>query len=195
MNNLFEEKRTLFLLLLSLFFLLLLSIYLAFLQPLSSELQSKKNMKVTLEGDIAILEAKSKSEAENSVEDSPLLSKIPLHPELEKLVLSFQKVETASDSLINNIEFHYDSNENEVDEEGENAASTGVSKPDGLHSITAELTVLSPDYDHFMKFMNEIEMLDRITSVDQLKFFQPDQESSTSIMNFTIVITTYYFDQ
>ncbi|MFK4997572.1 type 4a pilus biogenesis protein PilO [Bacillus sp. N9] len=172
----------------------MLSIYLAFLQPLSSELQSKKNTKVILEGDIAVLEAKSEKALQNSREDSQLLSKIPLHPELESLLLSIHSIETTSGNRISNVEFKYDRNEIEgVEENGESSDSNNMSKPNGLRSITAELSVQSPNYGQFMSFLNEVEKLERITSVDQLEFINSSRESSADIIEYTIVITTYYF--
>lgn len=234
MNNLFEEKRTLFLLLLSLIFLGLLAVYLFFIQPLSGELRTAKNTSVSLEADIDVFEAKNSPELSKKDIDTLLLQKkVPLKPELEKLLLTFQEIEQTSGSRIDEVEFEYDGSEPEFDlgqeeekESGENAEDQENSsdedtdgesqedsaieenadentedstKPEKLHLVTAKLTVLSPDHEHFMKFIKEIEALKRVTRVDKLEFFKPAekelefQENPNETMAFTIHVTTFYY--
>lgn len=220
MNNLFEEKRTLFLLLLSLVFLGLLTVYLFFLQPLSAELRSTKSANVSLEDDIAVLEAMKDPDTRKDIDTLLLQKKIPLDPELEKLLLTFQEIEQTSGSRIDAVEFSYDGNDPEFDfsdeekdaegnQENETKANTeddekddpkeDINKPEKLHLVTAELTVLSPDHEHFMKFIKEVEALERVTRVDQLELFQPTeedldfQEKADQSVEFIMTVTTFYY--
>lgn len=223
MNNLFEEKRTLFLLLLCLIFLGLLALYLFLLQPLSAELQSTKNGNTSLESEIAVLEAKKNPESQKDIDSLLLQKKVPLHPELEKLLLTFQEIEQTSGSRIEIVDFLYDGKEPEFDfvqeENGENningqdsanaekpeetssANNEDTEKPDKLHLVTAKLNVLSPDHEHFIQFLREIEKLERITRVDQLQVNKPTeqvlefQENPNKTVSFNVDITTFYYEK
>ncbi|RWR11858.1 hypothetical protein QNH23_00055 [Siminovitchia fortis] len=201
MNNLFEEKRTLFLLLLCLVFLGLLALYLFFLQPLSAELQNTRNMNASLESELAVLEAKKDPESGQDIDTLLLQKKVPLNPELEKLLLTFQQIEQTSGSRIEEVDFLYDGSEPEFDfvkEEDEESNrveqdstnekepsssektssenSEDTEKPDKLHLVTAKLNVLSPDHEHFIHFLREIEKLERVTRVDQLQVNKPTEQ-------------------
>ncbi|MFD1708772.1 hypothetical protein ACFSCZ_19030 [Siminovitchia sediminis] len=228
MNNLFEERRTLFLLLLGIVFSVLLTGYVWLIQPLSSELKGKKNSHVSLEEEIAVLKAQQQAHQQTANADALLLQKkVPLQPELEKLLLSFQELEYTNGSRINQVEFLYDGTEPEFDfAEGENGSDSssshnqaqdpesseerntgtsettpGQNKPDNLHTVTAKLSVLSPDYEHFIRFVQDVESLERITRVDQLEFFLPAekdlafQADSNESVAFTLQVTTFYYDQ
>src|SRR5690625_2470808 len=113
MNNIFQEKRSAFLLLVGLLFVLLIVLYFAFISPLLSDLKGKKASQVDLQNDIAILEKQlqqlDESQEEFEQEQIALQKKIPLTRELEEIVLILQDIELQSSSVIELIDFHYDS--------------------------------------------------------------------------------------
>lgn len=201
MNNIFQEKRNTFLLLIGLLFILLMVIYLAFLRPLSGELKMKESSLIDLQGNIASLEKEvsllAEDETEIEIEQISLQKRIPLTKELENLVLTLQEIELVSLSRIESIEFHYDSSlptsdflsESESDDEDEeiaNEEATGDTetipaidlseKPESLQIITVRMDVLSPTYEDFLHFITEIEQQERIMSVSRLYFEKPTEE-------------------
>src|SRR5690625_485745 len=112
MNNMFEENRSTFLMLVGLMFVLLMVLYFAFISPLLSDLKEKKSSQVDLQNDIAVLEKKlqqlDESEEEFEQEQLELQKKIPLTRELEEIVLILQEIELHSSSVIEEINFYYD---------------------------------------------------------------------------------------
>src|SRR5690625_1676802 len=113
MNNIFQEKRSIFLLLVGLLFVLLIVLYFAFIGPLLGDLKDKKATLKSLQDDVALLEVKvdqlDDAQEEFEQEQIELQKKIPLTRELEEIVLILQDIEQQSSSLIESIDFHYDS--------------------------------------------------------------------------------------
>lgn len=70
-------------------------------------------------------------------------------------------------------------------------------KPENLEMISIHMSVLSPDFDHFEKFIKEIEQLDRITIISSLDFNRPDQwiemDEQSEMMEFSIELLTFYY--
>lgn len=230
MNNLFKENARIFSLLLVLLFVLLIVVYFVFVNPQSKQLKAAKQNVSNLESEIAALEA-SRNQSKDSLDSDTLLleKKVPITPELEDLLLTFQEIELVSGSRIENIEFSYDgelpekntgseeSQDNQSNENSENAndanktnennengdsqpADTSESsKPEFLKAITAKMDVLSPDYDSFQEFLQELEKRERIMRVDKLTFEKPAEkeqlEGSGETITFTIEATTFYYKQ
>lgn len=227
MNNLFKENARIFSLLLVLLFVLLIVVYFVFVNPQSKQLKAAKQNVSNLESEIAALEA-SRNQSKDSLDSDTLLleKKVPITPELEDLLLTFQEIELVSGSRIENIEFSYDgelpekntgseeSKDNQSNENSENsndanktnenddsqpAGTSESSKPEFLKVITAKMDVLSPDYDSFQEFLQELEKRERIMRVDKLKFEKPAEkdllDGSGETITFTIEATTFYYKQ
>lgn len=223
MNNLFKENARIFSLLLVLLFVLLIVVYFVFVSPLSKQLKAAKQNVSNLETEISVLEA-SRNQSKDSLDSDTLLleKKVPITPELEDLLLTFQEIELTSDSRIENIEFSYDgklpenhsgsgeSQENQSNDtndenvatennESEQANTRNGNKPEFLKVITAKMDVLSPDYDSFQVFLQELEKCERIMRVDKLTFEKPAEkeqlEGSGETITFTIEATTFYYKQ
>ncbi|MGR6118651.1 hypothetical protein ACTHHL_19760 [Aeribacillus composti] len=65
--------------------------------------------------------------------------------------------------------------------------------------ITFNLSVVSPDFKHFLQFLQEIEKLERITRVDVLSFTKPGEkelleDETNQTITMEIQLTTFYFD-
>jgi type IV pilus assembly protein PilO len=64
-----------------------------------------------------------------------------------------------------------------------------------LISLNIELKVL--DYDHLLKFLHEIEGLDRVVRIDEVNFYQPGelelaQEEPDKRLDVTVQLTTFF---
>lgn len=227
MNNLFKENARIFSLLLVLLFVLLIVVYFVFVNPQSKQLKAAKQNVSNLESEIAALEA-SRNQSKDSLDSDTLLleKKVPITPELEDLLLTFQEIELVSGSRIENIEFSYDgelpenhsgsgeSQENQSNDANENVNNandatennesepintSNGNKPEFLRVITAKMDVLSPDYDSFQEFLQELEKRERVMRVDKLTFEKPAEkeqlEGSGETITFTIEATTFYYKQ
>src|SRR5690606_36513771 len=86
-------------------------------------------------------------------------------------------------------------------EETSSDSSDDAEKPDKLHLVTAKLNVLSPDDEHFIHFLREIEKLERVTRVDQLQVNKPTEqvldfhEKPDKTVSFTVDVTTFYYEK
>lgn len=217
MNNIFQEKRSTFLLLVGLLILLLIVLYFAFIGPLLSDLKGKKVSQEILQNDITVLEKQLEQlddvQEDLEQEQLDLQRKVPLTRELEEIVLILQDIESHSSSLIRSIDFHYDSSlpssnffreldSDEVleDEEVEESPAIDLSeKPENLQLITIQMDISSPNYDEFLSFITEIEQQERIMSVSRLNFIKPGEESlvfaeepNEQVTHQVELITFYY---
>lgn len=65
-------------------------------------------------------------------------------------------------------------NESDTNDESEQATDETVTNlPTNVKLITINLSVASPDFEHFQLFLQELEKLERITRVDTLTFTKP----------------------
>lgn len=113
MNNLFQENKNAFLLILALLFLLLLVFFFLFFQPLSKDLKAKETEAKQVENDIALLEAEvekveNQDEGKVDFKNLQLAKKMPMDPELENLILTLEEIEMVSESRFESISFSYD---------------------------------------------------------------------------------------
>jgi hypothetical protein len=222
MNNIFQEKRSAFILLVGLLFVLLIVIYFAFLKPFTDELKGKESSSLDLQDEIARLEKEMSRlddiENELAIEQISLQKKIPLTEELEKLVLTLGEIELVSLSHIETIEFHYDGslpttdflveteadNEAASDEETEHSTEANPAidfseKPASLEIITIRMDVVSPTYEDFLHFITEIEKQERIMSISRLQFEKPGEEEliiaeeSNEAIIYNVELITFYY--
>jgi type IV pilus assembly protein PilO len=226
-NNLFRENARIFSLLIVLLFVLLIVVYFVYVSPQSKQLKAAKQNVSNLESEIAALEANRDRSTDDLDSDALLLKrKVPLNPELENLLLTFQEIELVSGSRIENIVFRYDgelpendssseeSQENQSTDADENtndanataenndsepANTINGNNPEFLKLITAAMDVLSPDYDSFQEFLQELEKRERIMRVDKLTFKKPAErellDGSDETITFTIEVTTFYYEE
>lgn len=165
-----------------------------------------------------------------------LEKKLPLDRSIDDLILSLQEIQLVSDSRIENISFNnYDSALTEADvafEDEETEAGESVeesseesteqisdetfppvsdlseepSLPENVKLITVSLDVISPDFEHFMQFLKEVEKLERVTRVGTLSFDQATEQDMIAIneeedevefdesITTNMQITTFYYD-
>src|SRR5690625_512379 len=223
MNNIFEENRNAFLMLSGLLFVLLIVLYFAFISPLLSDLKDERANHIDLQNEIAVLEKQiqqiDETQEELTQEQLELQKKVPLTRELEEIVLILQDIELQSSSLIELIDFYYDSSlptpdfshELDADEviEGANDAEGEENsdkesqtielkeKPESLQVITISMEITSPSYDDFLQLIKEIEQQERIMSVSKLQFektsdFTVNDEQDELITHKVELMTFYY---
>ncbi|MBU5265694.1 hypothetical protein [Virgibacillus proomii] len=132
MNDLFQEKKSLFIVIVGLLFVLLLVLYIAVFRPLANEVTAKETDKRTLQQEISQNEQKL-AEAEKQDPEIDTISvkrQLPSSRELDELLLMLEKNAQISSSRIENMEFSYDQPlaDLEQEEEGEDQDATDEAK-------------------------------------------------------------------
>lgn len=207
MNEYFQENKRSVFLLTALLFLLAIVLYIILVRPLLVDLSSKQEAISSKEEEIQILETRllNIDQAKVDVEELMLEDKIPTKRELDDYILSLQQLETMTGSTIEKIEFVYDSNLEEIedeeetteevteeadgleneDEEVEGETETEEEpvidqeiikeKPEDLQVMTVKITAISPDYNEFIELLETIENEKRISIVSKLHFLHPTE--------------------
>lgn len=88
----------------------------------------------------------------------------------------------------------------DTDTPPESDLANDTNLPSNVKLITLNLSVVSPDFEHFQQFLQELEKLERITRVDTMNFTKPAErellfeEDSTESITMDVQITTFYYD-
>ena len=227
MKNLFQENSKPFFLLLILLSVLLFTVYLLFYRPLKEELVVAEQEETSLTEQVALLEVRLEtlSEEQEQVNNEELLKKLPLTPDVDKLLVTLDEMEGSSDSLIKVLHFGYDGEmpdrsmleatettdgEEETTDTDEEAVEEAVAEeayiateelPPGLKPIVVTMDVTSSDYNDFQKLLKAIEGQERTMFISAIDFNTPfdrsslEDEPNHEMIRMTIDLTTFYFDQ
>ncbi|MED3644204.1 hypothetical protein P5F75_12495 [Caldifermentibacillus hisashii] len=92
-------------------------------------------------------------------------------------------------------------NGSDTNDENEQATNETVTNlPTNVKLITINLSVVSPDFEHFQLFLQELEKLERITRVDTLTFTKPAErellyeKDGSQAVTADVQITTFYYN-
>lgn len=71
--------------------------------------------------------------------------------------------------------------------------------PAELKMLTLNINVQTPDYESLMKFILEVETLERVVRVDTISYSLPTEQERlspdfTEVVNATIQVTTFYYE-
>ena len=69
--------------------------------------------------------------------------------------------------------------------------------PEELKLISLKIDLQVLDYDHLLKFLHEIEGLNRVVRIDEVNFFQPGelefaQKEPDKRLDVTVQLTTFF---
>lgn len=152
-----------------------------------------------------------------------LQEEVPVKPLVDQLMLQFEKAEVLSDSLILTMQF----SDEEASEDGEeesrkeesSAGETEVDNedgtvqnedeinvtpealPEGVKKITAEMSVVSKDYEGLLKFLRTIEEFKRVTVIEAITFSGQDEltiasaETTPEQLKYEVTIAAYYLPE
>ncbi|SOB93975.1 hypothetical protein SAMN05880501_101731 [Ureibacillus xyleni] len=178
----------------------------------------------TLQDQIAQLETEQAIETNSFA----LRKKLPQSREIAQLLLNIEEIEYVSGTRVLNMNFNnYDSlvsesikqeeetapeentnteettpenaEEGETEEEETPISSIDISTlPSELKLITFVIDVEAPNYNNLLKFIEEIENLERIMHVDALNFELPGEESvildEEETVTVSLQVTTFYHE-
>jgi type IV pilus assembly protein PilO len=217
----FSKRQIVILLLLFVVFgAIFAGLYFYLLYPRYQQIEQLTN---TVMNEKKILEA-IKADAAKQREGLPesvvaLQKKIPVKPLTEQLLLDLQKAEVVSNSLISSISFS--EGENAAAGEEETNATTGKTEinatkektetnaapapvqspadalPDGLKKVTVQLTVHSPTYYQLERFLQTLENLERIVSVEKLSFAGNPElisvDTEVNPLTYSLTVSAFYY--
>ncbi|WP_027409466.1 hypothetical protein [Anoxybacteroides tepidamans] len=147
-----------------------------------------------------------------------LEKKVPVKPFVEQLILDLEKAEVVSGSFISSMSFNEDadiqtSQQSTPQANGQKAApsnagnaaaqpsssqqnNAALALPNGLKKVTVQLTVQSPSYYHLERFLQTLEGLDRIVSVEALSFTGNPEMTSTETavkpLTYSLTVSAFY---
>ncbi|MCZ0702404.1 Tfp pilus assembly protein PilO [Natronobacillus azotifigens] len=165
--------------------------YFFYLLPTSRDLSTANDQLVNEEEYLAVLQ---ENKASADVDDGQLLEyleRIPPKPFMEYWLVELEEIQERSETNIDSFNFsrselEYSLTENDEDAEDNSSA---------LQQIDATLSVEADSYEQLYSFLEELENLNRITTVSSFSFSEPSiTDSGTSIM-LDINISTYYMNE
>ncbi|RZT21589.1 hypothetical protein [Fictibacillus sp. BK138] len=159
-----------------------------------------------------------------------LQEEVPVVPLVDQLMLQFEKAEVLSDSLIMTMQFsdgevddeeEYTQNNAEdhraSEEENKEASSSTPEEdtttikaveppapevlPEGVKKITAEMSVVSKDYNGLLIFLRTIEELKRVIVIEGITFTGLSEiemasvETNPNQLKYEIIIAAYYLPE
>lgn len=192
--------------------LLLLLLYLNFIQPLLSEVQSKtKQLESNQQLYQSILSQKTVEE-DTVVENSQYLQKrLPVQPLTNQFILDLEKAETISNSLI--LQMNFESGKTEenttagdvsLTEQPEGATSQAstpegespIPLPTGIEKLKVNLVIQSKSYFGLETFLETIENLDRIVTIESISFSGNPEitslEQANQTLTYQVSLSLYY---
>jgi type IV pilus assembly protein PilO len=202
-----EKKILLFGLLVIL--LIFVFVYFQYLHPLKTTVQHKENQFHSAQQSYQAILSQQTEDTDTVVENSQFLQKrLPVEPLLNQFILDLEKAETMSNSLILNMGFGVQMSEEETDsnfdvqQQSETTSSevtTDNAQPTGINKISVTLSIQSPSYFDLERFIETIENLDRIVTVDSINFSGASEVTSINQvgqsnqpLNYQVLLTVYY---
>lgn len=139
-----------------------------------------------------------------------LQKQLPVKPLLDQFLIDLEKAETVSDSTILSIEFgdnENSDNSNNVHSEGESGkvseqqtgerATSSPQLPDGIKKITATLEVQAASYYQLEEFLEALEGMSRIITIESLSFLGNEEliaiDQSTEPLHYSVKISAFYY--
>lgn len=111
-----------------------------------------------------------------------LQKKVPTLPLVDQYLLKLREAEIHSDSFISNIR----------------VSQANINDAEHMQLITFSMTVSSPDYEHMVQFIQNIEQFERITNVNSVTFSGRNELMSTinkdDPISYELEISTFYVE-
>lgn len=207
------------------FFLLLgtVIVQFLFLNPLNSDLMMKKQ---TLNSEENLLNKIGKNKKKNPENTNKSVSRnlqlsLPVKPLQDQFILNLEKAEILSNSQIKSMNFSIEGQgQNQAVQEAGNAVVNGqtnpittnqqnnsttspaanqsqeTSLPASIKKITVQLSVVSPGYAEFEKFINTLEEQKRLVVVDAIQYTASSEQTSLDQtpgpLTFNLTVSTFY---
>jgi type IV pilus assembly protein PilO len=196
-----KQQVLILLLLLVLFVAVFAGLYFYLLYPRYQQVEQLTDTVISEKKILAAIKADAAKQRDGLPESIVALQKkIPVKPLTEQLLLDLEKAEVVSDSTIASMSFSEGENaaaENNASSNGASTPSSSSALPDGLKKVTVQLTVQSPSYYQLERFLQTLENLDRIVSIESLSFAgNPELTSVDTKVNpltYSLTVSAFYY--
>jgi type IV pilus assembly protein PilO len=196
-----KQQVLILLLLLVLFVAVFAGLYFYLLYPRYQQIEQLTDTVISEKKLLASIKADAAKQRDGLPESIVALQKkIPVKPLTEQLLLDLEKAEVVSDSTITSMNFSEGENaaaENNASSNGASTPSSSSALPDGLKKVTVQLTVQSPSYYQLERFLQTLENLDRIVSIESLSFAgNPELTSVGTKVNpltYSLTVSAFYY--
>jgi type IV pilus assembly protein PilO len=225
MMKLTSGKNSSALLIIALIAALLFAVY-YYVIPKKEERSSLESSIASTRSEIATIQQQIEEiNASKSIDEATIFEmrqKVPATRNLDDLILNIEETQYVSGTKILSVDFNnYDTlvsnseleDPNALTEVSENVDASGEetsnerpvstiakeSLPPELKLITFEVNVESPDLQHLVHFIKEIEKIERIMHVDIIEFTLPGEENEfaeqpVESVEATVQVTTFYYE-
>ncbi|MBA2871616.1 type IV pilus assembly protein PilO [Anoxybacillus calidus] len=196
-------------------------LYLYTLKPLYNRMDELSTTVANEKRLLAAMQARAVEQQTHVTESVvELQKKVPVKPLVEQLLLDLEKAEVVSDSFISSMVFNEaaEMNTSEQQATANNANTQGTENemnpstteeqppsqqsetsfalPSGLKKISVQLTVQSPSYYHLERFLETLEGLTRIVSVEALSFTGNPELTSIDTevkpLTYSLTVSAFY---
>ncbi|MCL6585638.1 MAG: pilus assembly protein PilO [Anoxybacillus sp.] len=190
-------------------------LYFYMLKPLHLRVAELKTTVANEQKLVTTLQAQTTKQQTDIIDSAVELQKrVPVKPLVEQLLLDLEKAEVVSDSFISNMSFNEEAGMNapqqaaaqttEQNGKAQQSASTStmqqnqasITLPAGLKKVTVQLTVQSPSYYQLERFLQTLEELPRIVSVESLSFTGNPEltsvESTVHPLTYSLTVSAFY---
>lgn len=198
--------------------------YFGILSPMHQKVETVNAEIIQQETFLEKIKQPEEEEASVSIKNTySLQEEVPVKPLVDQLILQFEKAEVLSDSLILTMQFSDGEASEDIEEEptGEEAAASEAEEtnedgavqnedeinvipealPEGVKKVTAEMSVVSKDYEGLLKFLRTIEDFKRVTVIEAITFSGQDELTITSAeatfgqLKYEVTIAAYYLPE
>lgn len=189
-------------------------LYFYMLKPLHLRVAELKTTVANEQKLVTTLQAQTTKQQTDIIDSAVELQKrVPVKPLVEQLLLDLEKAGVVSDSFISNMSFNEEAGMNApqqaaaqtTEQKGaQQSASTSTTQqnqasialPAGLKKVTVQLTVQSPSYYQLERFLQTLEELPRIVSVESLSFTGNPEltsvESTVHPLTYSLTVSAFY---
>lgn len=191
--------------------LIFASIYFFVLYPKIEQIPLKKIELASQEQLLSTLQSKTIDANANTFQNAISLQKmVPVKELSQQLILDMEKAEVVSGSFVTNMNFENSevsfaaeeteqselNEDEELEEERAAEEENTLPLPTGVKKISVTLSVESPSYFEFEKFISNLENSERITVVEAIDFTAGEeiieQEQSDRPLSYQVKIAAFY---
>ncbi|KGX93627.1 hypothetical protein N781_10595 [Pontibacillus halophilus JSM 076056 = DSM 19796] len=192
------------------------------LQPIKDDIETSIGTLQSEKQILRTMEDKVKDDVDISLQTSKELQRVvPVLPVTDQLLIGMERAENVSGSFIRTYDHAGDnelmaedfdliedqqneeqSSEDDVDLEESN--SNAIKEPsegepvsrgsvlDGVHEATFTLKVLSPSFVELMSFLEELQRLPRLVSIDAITFEAQDVVTEENPLEYEVTLSAFY---
>lgn len=194
--------------------------YIGIYRPLINAVVKTQSSVTTITKEISSIKTTQTTDTtELLTNTAQLQKKLPVAELADQFVLQLEKVEVASGSRIISIAFNKEDQTDttnstaeqniaaaeqahqkaqtamDLTKDNNSTQTTQTTIPAGVKKLTVTMSVESPSYVELETFIKELEELPRITKVESLAFTGVAEDTTSNVLTYSVVASTYYYPE